>query len=338
MALRTSNPRLLLLLLLVTAVRATVPFPVNAQAAAATATTTAAASRSAPKAPKQSVSTTTTPTHSPTTRSPTGSPSVRTSLAPTSSNNNGILYGGGAVFTSPTVYVIWYGDWATPESQVTVAATELCLRSLSNTTYYAILGTYYQTTSTRDYVSSTLVFGGSTTDRYSQGASLTEGSIHAAISDAVTTHKLPYNNEGIYVLVSSGHVTEGSLCHGACGWHSSPTIGNLGRAASVFVGLAAQCATGCAPPRFFANSTHGQLADGLINVLSHELAESITDPFGDAWNSRELGDKCVWHMGAILTDPSNNKTYNIILSGGNQFTVQQLWVNADGGYCALGYP
>ena len=47
-------------------------------------------------------------------------------------------------------------------------------------------------------------------------------------------------------------------------------------------------------------------------------------------------DKCAWTFGATYSSGSNGAVANVRL-GSRDFLIQQNWVNAYGGYCALGY-
>lgn len=252
--------------------------------------------------------------------------------APSPIGGNGIVYKGGQVLTRPTVYIIWYGTWNSSDTLV----VELFIRSLSATPYNGILTTYFWVNGTQqEHVPNTIRFGGSIVDLYSRGTVLSEGLVHSIIVSAVGAGSLPYDSQGVYLVLSSGDVTMSGFCNGFCGWHSGITF-PVGLAACAFIGLATACPIGCAPPRFYANSVNGQMIDGLINVISHEVCESISDPFGNGWNSREMGDQCEWQMGVISTNAAG-KTYNVVLNG-NPFFIQSEWVNAGGGYCALSYP
>jgi len=51
---------------------------------------------------------------------------------------------------------------------------------------------------------------------------------------------------------------------------------------------------------------------------------------------RKNADKCAWTFGATYKT-ANGATANMNL-GGSDYLIQQNWVNASGGYCALSYP
>ena len=74
----------------------------------------------------------------------------------------------------------------------------------------------------------------------------------------------------------------------------------------------------------------------MASVLSHELEETVTDPLGNAWfdgSGEENADKCAWTFGVTQSTKASGK-YNMTF-GGRNWLIQQNWVNAKGGYCAL---
>ncbi len=84
----------------------------------------------------------------------------------------------------------------------------------------------------------------------------------------------------------------------------------------------------------------------MASIIAHELEEATTDPDLNAWydrRGRENADKCAWTFGTELA-AANGSKYNVVLpsnpSAGQatmQFLIQQNWVNASGGYCAMSY-
>jgi hypothetical protein len=94
------------------------------------------------------------------------------------------------------------------------------------------------------------------------------------------------------------------------------------------------CTSGFAP----ANGSLDPGADYEVNTLGHETEETTTDMLGTAWYDNrgyENADKCAWTWGT--TYPTAGGTANMNL-GGTDFLVQQNWVNAGRGGCALSYP
>ena len=74
----------------------------------------------------------------------------------------------------------------------------------------------------------------------------------------------------------------------------------------------------------------------MASTIAHELDETVTDPDLDAWydsGGNEVADKCAWNFGTTYT-VSNGSLANMNL-GGNNYLIQQDWVNASGGFCGL---
>ena len=92
-----------------------------------------------------------------------------------------------------------------------------------------------------------------------------------------------------------------------------------------------RCPSGCGVNTIAPNSPVG---DALINTLTHEIFETVTDPGLCAWSDDldggEMMDKCGWIFGNTYMTLSVNPltlgqpaTYNIIL-GGKYYLVQQV--------------
>jgi hypothetical protein len=76
----------------------------------------------------------------------------------------------------------------------------------------------------------------------------------------------------------------------------------------------------------------------MVSIVAHELEEAVSDPDLNAWfdtRGQENADKCAWTFGTTYTT-SNGSQANMNL-GGHDYLVQQNWVNAGSGYCALSY-
>src|SRR5258708_32767994 len=102
------------------------------------------------------------------------------------------------------------------------------------------------------------------------------------------------------------------------------------------VGNSDRCPSGCTAQSTGPNGTTG--VDGMASVIAHELEESVTDPNLNAWyasNGQENADKCAWTFGTTYI-ASNGARANMKL-GPMDYMIQQNWVNASGGYCALTY-
>jgi hypothetical protein len=251
-------------------------------------------------------------------------------------SGNGIDYHGGPVMLdnangAPHIYYIWYGNWN--GNTATTLLTNLA-QNIGGSPYFHINTTYHDGSNAS--VSGSANYVSSTTDNYSRGATLTDAGVQAVVASAITSHALPFDSNGVYFVLTSADVNESSgFCTQYCGWHTHGTITGSD-IKFAFVGNPDRCPSGCAVQSPGPNGTGG--ADGMASIIAHELEEAITDPDLNAWYDRrgqENADKCAWTFGAEST-ASNGAKYNMTL-GGKNFLIQQNWVNAGGGYCALSY-
>jgi len=277
--------------------------------------------------------------------------------------NNGIAYNGGPIMDDANgvnVYYIWYGDWS--KDQLAQKVLVNFITHIGGSPYFNINTTYYSyetgpngTNVMKDRVINAVHYMGSTTDNYSQGANLTDYQVYLAVANAITSGALPADKNGVYFLLTSGDVdqTLTNLSFGTdyCGWHDSTQ--NLGFPAVDGVDIKLSFA-GNAAPRFayqciynYQTTMSGSLAaDAMANVIVHELEESVTDPDYTSWVNPdptvnhqlwfENADLCnfvfpgPYHSGSA-TDPQPPD----MKFGGIPYLIQENWVNAKGGYCAL---
>lgn len=93
-----------------------------------------------------------------------------------------------------------------------------------------------------------------------------------------------------------------------------------------------------------AASPNGDPAgDVMVSVVAHELSEAAGDPLLNAWyadsSGEENGDLCAWTFGSYFI-VANGSAANVswVTNGTSyQYLIQQIWVNAAGGYCALSF-
>jgi hypothetical protein len=248
-------------------------------------------------------------------------------------SSNGIFYHGGPLILGTTnAYYIWYGNWS---GNTATTILDNLAGKIGGSPYFAINTTYYDGSSTN--VSNSVVLGGSTTDSYSQGAALSDAAVQSVVANAINSHALPKDTNGVYFVLTSADVNETSgFCTQYCGWHTHGTIAGSDIKYS-FVGNPDRCPSACEAQATGPNGNAG--ADGMASIIAHELQEAVTDPDLNAWYDRrgyENADKCAWTFGTTST-ASNGSLYNMTL-GTRQYLIQRNWVNASGGYCALQYP
>jgi hypothetical protein len=230
----------------------------------------------------------------------------------TTSSLTPITLHGGPRMSTPTVYLIWYGNWNQANGSDTPAGQTVIrdfLYGLNNSPYFKINTTYSGPTG---YIGR----GAETTDTGSQGTSLSDAKIQTVVSMAITSGKLPLDPSGVYFVLTSSNIAETSgFCSRYCGWHTRGTIKSTDIKYS-FVGNANRCLSACAAQTVSPNSNAG--VDGMISVIAHELEETASDPDLNAWYDNagaENADKCAWTFGQTQTLLSNGSYANMSLPG-----------------------
>ena len=259
---------------------------------------------------------------------------------------NGINYHGGPVMKgTPNVYVIWYGNWNGTGSNTaaTRSLIEHFLSTIGGSAIERVNSTYGDNAGN---VTGNVRFGGSTIT--SSSTNLSDTSLRTTVSNAISSGRLPRDANGVYFVLSSSNINETSgFCTQYCGFHTRATLGGVDIKYS-FVGNPDRCPSGCESQRTGPNSPAANVggADGMANVISHELEEAISDPDLNAWfdaNGQENADKCNFNFGATSTCTSTsicsaagkaaasrfNQTF-----GNNDWLLQQNWRNSGGGACA----
>lgn len=260
---------------------------------------------------------------------------------PARTTSNGISYHGGPIMAGTVnVYIIWYGNWTT-SSNASLKQTIITdfLTSVGGSPYYNINTTYAGINGAVSNVAGAagaVSLGAQLLDTGSQGkTNLSDASIGAIVSAAITGNKLPADANGVYFVLTSNDVTKTGFLTNYCGWHTHAPIGSADIKYS-FVGDPTGPSIGsCAAQTVSPNGDPG--ADAMVSVIAHELEETTTDPDLNAWyDSRgmENADKCAWTFGTTSTTSGAN--YNMTL-GRRKFLIQQNWVNAGGGSCRLSY-
>ncbi len=243
---------------------------------------------------------------------------------------NRIQYWGGSVMLGTShVYIIWYGTF----DSGTMGVVSTLVSSIGGSPYFNINTGYFD--STGNSVSNSLSMAGSVQNNYSKGSSLRSSDIGGIVSDTIAGGLLPLDTNGIYMLLTAGDVSVSGFGSSFCGYHSFETVSNtkihyafIGNPAPSHLNSCAQQATNS------PNNNPG--ADAMASTIAHELDETVTDPNLDAWydsGGNEVADKCAWNFGSTYTAP-NGSLANMNL-GGNNYLIQQDWVNAAGGACGL---
>ena len=257
----------------------------------------------------------------------------------TLNSGNQIDYHFGNVMLNPhNVYFIWYGNWNGNNATTLLPSF---ISGLNGSSYFNINTTYDNNSSS---IANTVSMSKQVFDNYSQGTSLTDLKLQSIISSKILSGELPTDVNGIYFVLSSADVDEnnsaGEFCVDFCGFHNHTTL-NGAEIKFAFVGnhdRPACVSRGC-NRQPFSSPNNNTGADAMINIIAHELNETVTDPDGFGWYRTslgplgEVGDLCNFDFGPTFTT-SNGSKANMILNGKN-FLVQQNWVNGGGGFCAM---
>jgi hypothetical protein len=276
------------------------------------------------------------------------SPAVRAARAAKPGGGTGISYHGGPVLQAATnVVAVYWGNSPVyangPAAGSHGAGTGdnslvgYFLRNLGGSSYFNINTTYKD--GAGKAIANVVNYTGywaSTVNVPANGAKVSDAQMIAMLQSGFTNGQLTYAPNTLYAIFSAGTVNlGGGFGTSYCAYHTHATVTVPGQGSKVIY-YAAQpyvaaypsaCTNGTASPNGDA------AADGVINVLAHEIEETTTDPMGNAWydtRGYENADKCAWNFGT--THSNGTGIYNITV-GSKNFLVQQNWINSGSGGC-----
>ena len=164
---------------------------------------------------------------------------------------------------------------------------------------------------------------------------LTNTQLVNEIKSVITENSLPtgitmnfflITPRGIASCKSSGALSKGG-CYdpmghpGFCAYHSHMLFNQHN---VLFANMPFAAIAGCSS----GQSPQGNKADSLLNTISHEFLETMTDPLGTGWydsNGKEIADKCAYTYGAPLGENAYGK-YNQMING-HSYWLQEAWSN-----------
>ncbi len=167
-----------------------------------------------------------------------------------------------------------------------------------------------------------------------------DAAIQTIVSDAINGGHLPADTNGVYFVLTASNVTQvnspfGTFCSDYLAYHSQSTsIVSGDKIKYALVGNPAQCPTYFDFNIYMGDDTtpNGDVAaDGSINLMFHELAETVTDPGIGSWGAtsplvNEAGDMCEWEFGTWSNLPlaANGAHYDVTIAGVN-YLIQKLF-------------
>lgn len=275
-----------------------------------------------------------------------------------------LTYHGGPVQHSSKVYAIFWvppGYYYPPnaKAEVTQYFNDVKAASWKTSNVYAALTQYCQGVATgaascrsasNNFSSYNVSYGGSATvttafpangcTNYTLGSGvnskvcLIDSQLQTEIKSVVASQKWPTGLGNEYFLFTPPLVGEcfdasATSCYdpefssGFCAYHSSITSPQTLYAFQPWADI-----TGCVyqsvPDNAYPNDDG---ADPLLNVVSHEHNETISDPLGTAWfdsTGFENGDECAWL--SLATHFNTIGDYSQTISG-DEYLLQSEWSN-----------
>jgi hypothetical protein len=198
---------------------------------------------------------------------------------------------------------------------------------------------------------------------------LSDGQIQAELARLIDTKAMPIGlgpGAPVYAVITPPDVNVcyqqgGCATTTFCGYHSSFSNGSgeVVYAVVPFLPVSSNPKQCQQDGLTAAQQPNGDVADMVVDDLSHELGEAITDPLGDGWSTstpygtNEIADNCeatgpLDPLGANPTDPdaylptlpggqptpagalSYGTLYDQLIAGDRYYT-QTVWSNGDGG-------
>jgi hypothetical protein len=235
-----------------------------------------------------------------------------------------MMENGGPVMTGMVeTFAIFYGDFTSANSGEPITAQQVVANWLSNmngTNYLNITSVY--TGAPNGPVSTDVTYNGSYEETDYLGTSLTDAQILQVVQDAKGGGHLPSVANAVYFVFTAPGISQQQDSQ-ACGWHDGDSSTNT---IYSWVGPNLLC-------DFLGGNVSGNpVGNELTETGSHELFESLTDPFPNSAYS----DPIYFEVGDVCTSSNFNGDLN-----GSHFDLQAIWVlvpsNPNGGVCAQGF-
>jgi hypothetical protein len=258
----------------------------------------------------------------------------------------GIYYHGGPVLQSGTKVVAIYWSGSTiynggPAVGTHGAGTSdgsligYFLRNLGGSPYFGINSSY--TDGSGQAIINSVSYTGywaNNTNAPSGTTKISDTQMIAMLQSGFNSGAIAYDPGTLYIIFTAGKVNlGGGFGTSYCGYHTNGTVSISGVAkTALYAALPydyaypGSCTNGSPSP----NGDPG--ADGEVSVLAHEIEETTTDMFGNAWYDNrgyENADKCAWTWGSGFDGQAN------ITLGTKRFLVQQNWKNTGSGGCGM---
>ena len=231
---------------------------------------------------------------------------------------------GGTVQHGQKVYTIFWSSSTNSFPSGYQATINQFVQDLNGSTYYATATQYGDNLHN---ISPLVSFGGTWLDSSGSfgGAVPTTTAVINEVGAALAANSWAIDQNSFFLVYTPAGLTNGI---GACGYHANSGLVPFGLIPFPTAAGSGTCLSYSFP------WPNGQVIDSAISTSAHEIAETVTDPFGNAWSLLtpqygEIGDLCVYQTG-----PRNSSGADLILNG-HGYLVQMLWSNAASG-CVIG--
>jgi len=185
---------------------------------------------------------------------------------------------------------------------------------------------------------------------YAHGHVMNDNTLHKVLKDALADGFITGSPDEIVVIMLDRNVNYPGQCEFSCAFHWDATVSDINIKYALignpyvcadypyndFAICSALAADGCNAPNNNAE------IDSMINLVAHELAETVTDPYGDGWivlydndNDGDLcyenGDLCAWDFGE---DNDGDDPWDAFWNGNgwateamtsSEYYIQHIW-------------
>lgn len=192
-------------------------------------------------------------------------------------------FGGKVLVPSPTLYVIYYGNWTEDQK----ASSRFFLTWLGGSSWFQGATSFYDASG--QHIINSARYGGDIVDAGSQGNCIPDGpSLVKVVTSALDDGRLPADDLGIYNVILG---TNTGLCFptGGSGFHWGVGYKDI----SIQLTLSS-ISTG-----------------NLQGVLSHEVIEAVTDPLGGSGWHNAAGYECADVCGTYSDYSINGMSYRL---------------------------
>jgi hypothetical protein len=226
-----------------------------------------------------------------------------------------LLCHGGPVQTTPKVYLVFWGSaWnnttATGGDPSKSQAYLIAFFQAVGGSKWANVNTQYYDPAHLHVGNPTNLYQGSWNDTTAVPTAPGESDIAGSAARAAAHFGDTTGNAQYIIALPKGIRPNDGFNSQYCAWHSYVNTGGK-LVAYTNLPYLADTSINCGANR------HGNINDGVSIVAGHEFAETVTDPFVNAWydiDFQENGDKCAWYHDGL--NPN---------AGG--FATQPLWSN-----------